>query len=71
MLKHWINEKTNRYYKIIRHPSFFGESIILMWGGINSKLGGYKIITYDTEEEIEKIIDKIAKRRKYREYILL
>ena len=67
-IKHWINEKTNRYYKIMLHPSFFGESIILMWGRINSKLGGYKIVLCDTQEEIEEIINKIAKRRKYRGY---
>lgn len=51
------------------HPSFLGESIVLIWGRINSKLGNYKIVTCDTEEEIEEIIDKIAKRRKYRGYV--
>lgn len=68
-IKHWINEKNNRYYKIMPHPSFLGESIVLMWGRIGSKLGSYKIMTFDTQEEIQGFIDKIAKRRKYRGYV--
>lgn len=68
-IKHWVNEKNNRYYKIIFHSSFFGESIVLIWGRIGSKLGSYKIMTFDTQEEIQELIDKIAKRRKYRGYV--
>lgn len=68
-IKHWINKKSNRYYKIMFHPSFLGESIVLMWGRIGTKLGNYKILTFDTKEEIQEVIDKIAKRRKYRGYV--
>jgi len=68
-IKHWINEKNNRYYKILSHRSFFGESLVLMWGRIGSKLGGCKIILCDTQEETQELIDKITKRRKYRGYV--
>lgn len=66
--KFWINEKNNRYYKILPHPSLWGVSIVLMWGSLGSKLGNYKIVICDTQEEIEQIINKIAKCREYRGY---
>jgi len=68
-IKSWINKLNNRYYKVMQHPSFFGISLVLVWGSIGSQLGGYKIITYDTYEEIEDFINKLTKRREYRGYV--
>ena len=61
--------KDNRYYKLLFQPTLFGTiDIVRIWGRIGSNLGGYKITSCDSEEDVITIIDRIKKRRKYRGY---
>ena len=61
--------KENKYYKIFLQATLFGTiDIICVWGRIGGNLGGYKVISCDTDQDVELIIDTIKKRRKYRDY---
>lgn len=61
--------KGNRYYKLLFQPTLFGTiDIVRIWGRIGSNLGGYKITSCDSEEDVITIVDSIKKRRKYRGY---
>jgi predicted DNA-binding WGR domain protein len=61
--------KDNRYYKLLLQPNLFGNTdVILMWGRIGSNLGGYKIVSCESEEDIVFIVDSVKKRREYRGY---
>jgi len=61
--------KDNRYYKLLFQPTLFGTTdVIRIWGRIGSNLGGYKITSCDSKEDVITIIDSIKKRRKYRGY---
>lgn len=61
--------KENKYYKILLQATLFGTvDIICVWGRIGGNLGGYKVISCDTDRDVELIIDTIKKRRKYRDY---
>ena len=63
----WI--KDNRYYKLLFQPTLFGTiDIVRIWGRIGSNLGGYKIISCDSEEDVITLVERIKKRRKYRGY---
>ena len=62
-------EKYTRYYKLLFQHNLFGTTdIICIWGRIGGNLGGYKVIPCEDEEDMACIIDRIKKRRKYREY---
>ena len=61
--------KEHRYYKVLLQATLFGTiDIICVWGRIGGNLGGYKVISCDTDRDVELIIDTIKKRRKYRDY---
>ena len=63
--------KGTKYYKLLLHRNFFGTTdIVCYWGRMGNKLGNYKIIRTDNEEEVECNIAEIRKRRKYRGYEL-
>lgn len=64
-------KKNTKYYKLLFQPNLFGTTdIICMWGRIGSKLGGYKVVSFEGKENMAFIIDSIKKRRKYRKYTL-
>ena len=61
--------KEHRYYKILLQATLFGTvDIICVWGRVGGNLGGYKVISCDTDQDVELVIDSIKKRRKYRGY---
>ena len=63
--------KENKYYKILLQATLFGTiDIICVWGRIGGKLGGYKIVPCEGEENMAFVIDSIKKRRKYRGYTI-
>lgn len=65
MTLYWKKEK--KYYKLFEQPTLFGTTdVVCVWGQVGGKLGGYKIISCDSEEDMITIIDSIKKRRKYR-----
>ena len=67
MTLHW--EKEKRYYKLLFQSTLFGTmDVICVWGSIGGNLGGYKIISCDTEKDVELSVNNIKKRRKYRSY---
>ncbi len=68
----WLNKEKSRYYIIaIEHN---GTNTIVLnhaWGGCNSNRGGRKNILVQTEEEVQKFINKMMKRRRIRGYELI
>ena len=73
MHKHqYLWQKDNKYYKLHLQANLFGgDDIICCWGRYGSKFGGYKIITCDTQTQLEMGIDKVRRRRKTRGYLLI
>lgn len=68
----WLNPIKSRYYTITvkKHGS---NNIILnyKWGGCHSNRGGKKSISVQSEEEAQKYINLMMKRRKSRGYQLI
>ena len=61
--------KENKYYKVLLQATLFGTiDIICVWGRIGGNLGGYKVISCDTDQDVELSINSIKKRRQYRGY---
>ncbi len=68
----WINHEKSRYYTITVEKD--GVSNIVLnycWGGCNSNRGGKKNIFVETEDEVQKFINQMMKRRKSRGYELV
>lgn len=64
-------KKNTKYYKLLFQANLFGTmDIICMWGRMGSKLGGYKVVSCESKEDMAFIIDSVKKRRKYRGYTL-
>ena len=67
MVLYWTKE--NKYYKLFEQATLFGTiDIICVWGRIGGNLGGYKIISCDTDQDVELVVNSIKKRRKHRGY---
>ena len=61
--------KKHRYYKILLQATLFGTiDIICVWGRIGGNLGGYKVISCDTDQDVELTVNSIKKRRQHRGY---
>ena len=61
--------KENKYYKVLLQATLFGTiDIICVWGRIGGNLGGYKVISCDTDQDVELTINSIKKRRQHRGY---
>lgn len=68
----WLNHEKSRYYRIIvQKVDINGIIINHVWGGCASNRGGKKDLFVSTEEEANKIIYKMMKRRKSRGYELI
>lgn len=67
----WLNREKSRYYKIA--VQYMENNIILNhdWGSCVSNRGGTKSLLVQTEEELQKLISKMMKRRKSRGYDLI
>ena len=67
----WLNREKSRYYTIIVKKDEPNEIILShSWGGCNSNRGGKKNLFVQTEEEVQKLINKMMRRRKNRGYDL-
>jgi len=67
MTLYWTKE--NKYYKLFEQATLFGTiDVVCVWGRIGGNLGGYKIISCDTYQDVELVVNSIKKRRKYRGY---
>lgn len=72
MLYKWLNREKSRYYTIAVHKTFPDEIVLnYAWGGCNSNRGGKKNLLVHTEEEAQKYITQMMKRRKSRGYELV
>lgn len=61
----------SRYYKVILQKDLLGDwSLTKIWGGVNSKLGGYSNHTFFDRDEALKMVEEIKKHRKQRGYQL-
>ena len=68
----WLNREKSRYYTIVVKKDVDNEIVLShRWGGCNSNRGGRKNIFVQTEEEVQKFINKMIKRRKRRGYELI
>jgi predicted DNA-binding WGR domain protein len=69
MVIEWTNKR--RRYKLLVQPNLFGGTdVICMWGSIGTNLGNYKVITVESENDIDIIISNVAKRRQRRGYTM-
>ena len=61
--------KEHRYYKVLLQATLFGTiDVVCVWGRIGGTVGGYKVISCDTDQDVELSINSIKKRRQYRGY---
>jgi predicted DNA-binding WGR domain protein len=68
----WLNKEKSRFYNIAVHHDDASEIILNhVWGSCNSNRGGRKNIFVRTEEEAQKFIQKMIKRRRSRGYELI
>ncbi|MCC8417246.1 MAG: WGR domain-containing protein [Rickettsia endosymbiont of Bryobia graminum] len=66
----WI--KDYKYYRLSLQNNLFGTTdVICSWGSIISNQNGFKVISCQTQEDIETAVQYIIKRRKARGYTLL
>ena len=67
MVLYWTKE--NKYYKLFEQATLFGTiDVVCVWGRIGGNLGGYKVISCDTDQDVELVVNSIKKRRKHRGY---
>ena len=67
MVLYWTKE--NKYYKLFEQATLFGTiDVVCVWGRIGGNLGGYKVISCDTDPDVELTVNSIKKRRKHRGY---
>ncbi len=65
----WTNTKKNRYYKIRVHKDMLNDTVLTFtWGGKNNRKGNHKHLVVSSEQEIEKQISEMMKRRCNRGY---
>lgn len=68
----WLNHEKSRYYKITVHKQDYDHIVLNYdWGSCNSNRGGTKNLLVHTDEEAEKHVIKMLKRRKSRGYELI
>lgn len=68
----WLNREKSRYYTITVEKDGTNNIILnYRWGGCNSNRGGKKNLLLCSEEETNKTIEHIMKRRKSRGYELI
>jgi predicted DNA-binding WGR domain protein len=68
----WLNHEKSRYYTIAVQKHMPNEiTLSYSWGGCNSNRGGKKNLSVQTEEEAQKYITFMMKRRKSRGYELV
>lgn len=67
MFLYWTNK--HKYYKLFEQQTLFNTiDVICVWGRIGGNLGNYKVIPCKNEEEVEKTIEQITKKRLSRGY---
>jgi len=65
----WENKPKQRYYRVIIQQDLFGSWILLrIWGGIQRKGGGTKVIMIDNFNQGIEILQSILTYRKKRGY---
>ncbi len=71
LIYQWLNRAKERFYKITVQKD--GTNVVLNyhWGSINTNRGGKKNILLCSQEEAQKTIDQMMKRRKSRGYELV
>jgi len=68
----WLNHIKKRFYQItVKHNETYNIIIDYRWGSCVSSRGGFKTLSGISEEEAEKTIEKLMKRRKSRGYELI
>jgi hypothetical protein len=65
----WINKEKSRYFTIIVKKEAQSEIVLKhSWGGIHSNRGGKKDLLVHSEDEMQRCITNMMKRRKSRGY---
>ena len=68
----WLNRDKARFYKIKVEKE---NSLVIVakhhWGSLNSNRGGKKELLLQSDEECQKLINNMIKRRKSRGYELI
>lgn len=68
----WINKEKSRYFTItVQKETQCGIVLKHSWGGMHSNRGGKKELSVSSEEEMQKFIAIMMKRRKSRGYELI
>ena len=71
-LYEWLNREKQRFYKITVQRKGIAEIVLnYHWGSCHTNRGGHKNIYAQTEEEAQRFITNMIKRRKSRGYELI
>ena len=71
LIYEWFNRAKDRFYKITVQKDENNIVLDYHWGSCNTNRGGKKSISLCSEEEAQKTIDQMMKRRKSRGYELI
>ena len=68
-MNRWINAEKRRYYQVDLVQDLFGDwTLILVWGGLESRRGRMRVVYAPSYAEGLERIASIAKRRQQRGY---
>lgn len=68
-MNRWINAEKGRYYQVDLVQDLFGDwTLILVWGGLESRRGRMRVVYVSSYAEGLERIASIAKRRQQRGY---
>jgi hypothetical protein len=70
LIYQWLNIQKKRFYKITINSNNNNFLLNYYWGSYVSNRGGRKDILLDSEDEVNKTISDMMKRRKSRGYEL-
>ena len=69
-MRYWINHETRRYYRAFLQQDLFGDwTMVRCWGGLDSRLGQYRIEMVANPDEGRAALEALEERRRKRGYV--
>jgi predicted DNA-binding WGR domain protein len=69
-MRYWVNHETRRYYRAFLQQDLFGDwTMVRCWGGLDSRLGQYRIERVANYDEGLAAIEDLDERRRKRGYV--
>ncbi len=71
-MQRWVHPEKRRYYRVSLDRDLFGDLVLVRaWGGLGSNLGQVRQTVVGSEEEGERLLRGIERRRRQRGYVVV